>query len=123
MMCTVDVATMVHSDICPLLNGDTLGKNKKTRKTKGSYPDPSKTIENNKNKKLRSQPPWETSGFDHAFSHIIAKNVDFGNQLNILLPEYGISAVIRKYGVQTSPKVAEILAFWFLFLLVMLGSG
>ena len=47
-MCRADMATIVHSDICSLLNGETLGKTKKTRKTKGSYPDPSKTIENNK---------------------------------------------------------------------------
>ena len=56
-MCTADMATMVHSDTCSLLHGETLGKQKKTRKTKGSYPDPSKTIENNqKNQKnQRSQ--------------------------------------------------------------------
>ena len=62
-MCTADMATIVHSDICSLLNGETLGKTKKTRKTKGSYPDPSKTIENNqKNQKnQRSQQPWQRS--------------------------------------------------------------
>ena len=45
-MCTADMATMVHSDICSLLNGKILGKTQK-EKNKGSYPDPSKTIENN----------------------------------------------------------------------------
>ena len=55
-MCTADMATMVHSDICSLLNSGTLGKTKKTRKTKGSYPDPSKTIENNqKNNKKKTK--------------------------------------------------------------------
>ena len=31
-MCTADMATIVHSDICSLLNGETLVKTKKTRK-------------------------------------------------------------------------------------------
>ena len=62
-MSTADMATMVHSDICSLLNDETLGKTKKTRKTKGCYSDPSKTIENNqKNQKnQRSQQPWDRS--------------------------------------------------------------
>ena len=114
---SADMATMVHSDICSLLNGETFGKTKKTRKTKGSYPAPSKTLENNqKNQKnQRSGQPWETSGFGHALSPIIAEIVDFGHQLNILLPEYWISAIIREYGVQTSPKVAEIFGFFCFF--------
>ena len=88
-MCTADMATMVHSDICSLLNSGTLGKTKKTRKTKGSYPDPSKTIENNqkKQKNQRSQEPGETSCFGQAFPPIIVEIVDFGLQLNTLLPE------------------------------------
>ena len=54
-MRTADMATIVHSDICSLLNGETLGKTQKTRKTKGSYPDPSKTIENNKKKNPKTK--------------------------------------------------------------------
>ena len=51
-MCAADMATMVHSDICSLLNGETLEKTKKTRKNKGCYPDPSIT---NKNKNQKAK--------------------------------------------------------------------
>ena len=39
-MCTADMATMVHSDTCSLLHGETLGKPKKLEKPK----DPTQTL-------------------------------------------------------------------------------
>ena len=84
-MCTADMATMVHSDTCSLLNGETPGKTKKSRKTKGSYPDPGETIENNKKKQKNKDlsNPGRHLTLATAFSPTIAKIDDFGHHLNI----------------------------------------
>ena len=83
------MATMVRSDIYCCLGAQTIGKNKKIKETKDPSQNHSKTIENNqKNQKnQRSQEPGETSCFGQAFPPIIVEIVDFGLQLNILLPE------------------------------------
>ena len=88
IMCTADTATMVHSDTCSLLHGETLGKPKKTRKTKGSYPDPSKTIENNQKNKKKTTISATLGELWTPYSLIIAEIVDLAHQLSVLLQKF-----------------------------------